>query len=222
MPSPEVNYRNWTPELANKVEHYIFETRIGIERALENWQANITNIALGLDGKSQQTANEIKAQVNDNISKINRERDGISSMIDSAANAGRDAKNKIEILEARLKTTKQEVQKETTLNDLRKEQAASLANKYESNFHTSWLGLWRPLSDQSFYGLMISSIFFALLAIVGIGVALSLYFGARRGGGGVGLSLPSFGSISGIGSSEGVASNFSAFVGGALKKLHNK
>jgi len=215
---PEANYKTWTPEFANALERHMYEARVAVEHALETWQTNITNIALGLNGKGQQTANEVKAQVNEQISKINRERDGISSMIDSATDAGRDAKNKIEILEARLKTTREEVKKGTTLNDLRKEQAASLVNKYEANFHTSWLGLWRPLSEQSFYGLMISSIFFALLAVVGIGVALSLHFGARRSGGGISLpSLPSFGD-----EGQRAANNFAAFVGGALKKLHNK
>ena len=120
---PEANYKTWTPEFANALERHMYEARVAVEHALETWQTNITNIALGLNGKGPQTANEVKAQVNEQISKINRERDGISSMIDSATDAGRDAKNKIDILEAHLKTTRDEVKKGTTLNDLRKEQA---------------------------------------------------------------------------------------------------
>lgn len=216
-----MSYKAWTPEMDTRMNQEVGAAKQRIQAVFQDWMTNLTNIALGLGGKGPQTETEAKTKINNDLQLINNRRGQLSEMIDSAANAGRDAKNKIEILETRLKVTKDEVKKETTINDLRKEQAASLANKYEANFHSSWLGLWRPLSEQSFYGLMISSIFFALLAVVGIGVALRLYFGARRGGGGVTSAIPSFSSVGGSGTTGG-AGNFAAFVGGAWKKLHNK
>jgi hypothetical protein len=63
---------------------------------------------------------------------------------------------------------KQEVKKARELNALRKEQAAELKIKYGSNYHTSYLGLWRPLADQSQMGLIIASVMFALIAIVSL------------------------------------------------------
>jgi hypothetical protein len=80
---------------------------------------------------------------------------------------------------------KGERSKARELTHLRKEQASALETKYASNLHTSWLGLWRPLSDQSQVGLMIFAILFGAVAIGLFGyLAYTLYGGKLVGGGG--------------------------------------
>lgn len=56
-----------------------------------------------------------------------------------------------------------------TLAGLRKEQASALAAKYDSNYHSSWLGLWRPMSEQSQYGLSFFAGLFGFIAVALLG-----------------------------------------------------
>jgi hypothetical protein len=62
------------------------------------------------------------------------------------------------------------------LFDIRKEQAAALETKYGSNLHTSWLGLWRPLSDQGRTVLAVCAIVFGLIALAMIVYGVKMYF----------------------------------------------
>lgn len=56
-----------------------------------------------------------------------------------------------------------------TLAGLRKEQADALTAKYDSNYHSSWLGLWRPMSQQSQYGLSFFAGLFGFMAVAILG-----------------------------------------------------
>jgi len=67
---------------------------------------------------------------------------------------------------------KDDVSKNKTLLEIRRAQAEALLEKYNANFHSSWLGLWRPLSDASHVGLIAASIMFGLIALVSV-IALS-------------------------------------------------
>ena len=74
---------------------------------------------------------------------------------------------------------------EKTIMELRKEQVAALETKYASNLHTSWLGLWRPLSDQAQFGLGLFAFLFGAIAVgVLVHLGYTLYGGRLVGGGG--------------------------------------
>jgi uncharacterized small protein (DUF1192 family) len=69
---------------------------------------------------------------------------------------------------------------EKKLMDLRKEQASALESKYASNLHTSWLGLWRPLSDQGQVGLGVFAFLFGVMAVAILGyLGYTLYAGGN-------------------------------------------
>jgi len=65
---------------------------------------------------------------------------------------------------AQKESLKRETDKNKTLFELRKAQAESLKEKYESYNHTSWLGLWRPLADDTRFLLYILSLILVLIA----------------------------------------------------------
>ena len=46
--------------------------------------------------------------------------------------------------------------------------------KYVGNFHSSWFGLWRPLTEQSRVGLLITSILFGVVSLMSIGFFMYL------------------------------------------------
>ena len=63
---------------------------------------------------------------------------------------------------------KKQVSEAQALYNLRKEQAEALRNKYDGNYHSSWIGLWRPLTEQSRTGLLVASIVFGIIALVSL------------------------------------------------------
>jgi archaellum component FlaC len=68
-----------------------------------------------------------------------------------------------------------QTEKNRTLLELRTAQAKELQEKYNSNLHSSYLGLWRPLSNTGIVVLIAISVFFALLSIVSIIVLYYLH-----------------------------------------------
>lgn len=65
-------------------------------------------------------------------------------------------------------TLKEEVSKTETLAEVRKEQAEALKKRYEGNYHSSWLGLWRPLHEDTRTGLFVAAMMFLLVAVVSV------------------------------------------------------
>lgn len=68
-----------------------------------------------------------------------------------------------------IRTEQTELEKVQELNTIRKEQAESLHTKYEGNLHSSWLGLWIPLSDEFRVGILVTTLalFMSVFTIVG-------------------------------------------------------
>jgi hypothetical protein len=87
-----------------------------------------------------------------------------------------------EVVELRKK-----VEAERGLEAIRQEQVKSLENRNEANFHSSWMGLLRPLKEESRVGLGVAAAAFAIVALL---AAFYLYraqsgtpdFGFFRGG----------------------------------------
>ena len=77
--------------------------------------------------------------------------------------------NKIRVVEEQIEKEKGKQQKSTELLEIRKEQSQALVKKYSANLHSSWLGLWRPLKEETHVGLNVASAMFGLLAVLAIG-----------------------------------------------------
>jgi len=103
---------------------------------------------------------------------------------------------------------KKQLETTTTLNVLRKEQSEELRKKYTSTFHTSWLGLWRPLKDTTPMGLIVASVVFCL-----IGVASVVFLVLHPPSGATTVSA-----IKPLGFQPRIGGTFQAFIGGFLKR----
>ncbi len=69
-------------------------------------------------------------------------------------------------IDSGLGTLEKEVEDARVLNEVRKQQAAELQQKTVGNLHSSWMGLWKPLSDEFRVGLAIFSIGLLLVSFV--------------------------------------------------------
>ena len=111
--------------------------------------------------------------------------------------------NKIKIAEDQIRVEKARQGKSDELLALRREQAAALADKYDANLHSSWLGLWRPLKDETHMGLYVAAAMFGIFALVAA-VYLAYELTKAR----IGTATEQTG---------GIANAFAA-VGGALRR----
>jgi hypothetical protein len=106
------------------------------------------------------------------------------------------------------------VENAQTIADLRSEQSAALRNKYASNLHTSWLGLWRPLAAETRTGLGVAAAAFGVLALLTIVyLVASVVSTATRGG-------ASTTNISTTATT--ISNNVNRLIGGAMKRLRGE
>lgn len=160
------------------------------------------NIARNFDSARQSTNNRINSQLpifmNNveqqarNVTGAVNQRNAARSAVDGAINALKNIplqidsrismidiggiQTKINGVEQQIAAERAKQSKSNELLELRKEQTAVLEKKYSANLHSSWLGLWRPLKDNTHVGLNVASVMFGLLALLAIGYLGYLYY----------------------------------------------
>ena len=148
-----------------------------IETVRDTFNWNVA--ALTTDGTVERAAQGFQ----DALTTVERAKQDLRASVESVARANgqlkeqlRDQSGSSETLRTQLTITqtdvaalRDQVEKERTLNALRKEQAESLQKKTDGNYYTSWMGLNRPLREESRTGLLVAAIAFLLLAIAGLG-----------------------------------------------------
>jgi hypothetical protein len=129
------------------------------------------------------------------------QRSAARSAVDSSINSLKDLPNQIDeriakidiggiqnqlrVVEDRIRDEKGKQKQSNTLLEIRKEQSAALIKKYSANLHSSWLGLWRPLQENTHVGLNVASAFFGLLAAALLGyLVYTTYISPAASGGG--------------------------------------
>lgn len=169
--------------------------------------------ALNLPNASSEI-NAAKTAVEANLSRlaqINNEVDAATQKVtDIGKQSGAtylDRKANIDML------TKEKIQNKNLL-EIRKEQAESLKQKYSSANHTSYLGLWRPLSDETRLLLLVLSIILGLVAIVSAFFVLKDTMPSLS-------SLPSMPKMPTFPAAK-PATQSTNFFGGALRRLFPK
>jgi hypothetical protein len=122
-------------------------------------------VVLGIQD-AQSAVSSAKSNIESGISLLQTRDNELKSKLKSLLNENTQSANKIQMLEEQIKTNKSSVTEAETLATLRKEQADDLRRKGEGNFHSSWMGLWRPLSEQSRLGLIIATVFFGIVFLI--------------------------------------------------------
>lgn len=117
-----------------------------------------------------QDAQSLIAQAKSNIesgnSLLQTRLSELKSKLQAMLQSNEQSAARIKMLETQVQTNQSVVKEAETLAKLRKEQADELMKKGEGNYHSSWMGLWRPLSEQSQFGLFVASIFFGIVSLV--------------------------------------------------------
>lgn len=120
---------------------------------------------LDLNGASSQITTA-KNAIEQSIEKIRFNTQRLTQNINSMASKTEEDTRRLQERKSSVEELKKRVAEEKTLYELRLEQARSLKHKYDGNYHSSWLGLWRPLTDESRTGLLIASIVFGIIALL--------------------------------------------------------
>jgi len=112
--------------------------------------------------------NRSKQLIERAVQVVKQRTNDVSAAIDQIAANKAQIRNDLHVKKEETHVVKRQVEEARELHKLRQEQAEELKRKYGSNLHTSYLGLWRPLAEQSQMGLIIAAAMFALIAIVSI------------------------------------------------------
>ena len=92
----------------------------------------------------------------------------VTNAINSIVRSTEEVSESVNTHKKEVDALKEEVSKTETLASVRREQAETLKKRYEGNYHSSWIGLWRPLHENTRMGLFVAAIMFLLVAIVSI------------------------------------------------------
>lgn len=141
-------------------------------------------VVLGIQD-AQSAVAAAKSSIENGIAQLQTRSNELKSTLQAMLQENEQAATKIQMLESQVSSVKTEVSEAEKLAELRKEQVAELNSKQNGNYHSSWLGLWRPLRDESRFGLLLSSIVFGLISILLLGYYgvpfLMSYFGYTNG-----------------------------------------
>lgn len=195
----------WTPQLKRQYE-------ITAQTAKRNYQTNLPvskqlaeQVVRNVGGADRRRI-ESRTVVSKSIDTVNGMNMNVGRLINQTDIDG--IKNKIRIAEEALKEERAKAKSAKVLTEIRKEQADTLAKKYSSNLHSSYLGLWRPLKDDTHIGLNVASVVFGL-----IGSAIVAYLVYQHW-----VVLPSAGGNLAKAAANGI-SKLSSNIAGRLKNI---
>ncbi len=131
----------------------------GAQTNVQKYKTNMTNVIAWYKGKNAELETALKE----------------GSVASTDYNAVFVAKK------AEVEDLRKRVEEKREVEKIRQEQVASLDARGAANYHTSWLGLQKPMKEGSRFGLLVAAGFFALLAVLGF-VFLYRNFAAQRPG----------------------------------------
>jgi hypothetical protein len=165
--------KEWNFSVASVLNNEVTRAQKTVEDNFLQIRALAPDTVLNVrSGQTKQT--QAKFAVQGALESINGKTKTTVSIIDAMLKNQQDERRGINGREEEIKHLKAEVQKERELAALRKEQAEALKQKYVGNFHSSWFGLWRPLTEQSRVGLLVTSILFGVVSLMSIGFFIYL------------------------------------------------
>lgn len=103
------------------------------------------------------------------------ENEALKGVLESVQNSAFSFSDTVNTKKTNVEKLRTQVEEERELNAVRQEQVASLENRYTANFYSSWMGLTRPLKEESHVGLLVAAGAFVLLGF------LAIYYMIRMG-----------------------------------------
>lgn len=117
-------------------------------------------------GNSRNELNKAKTRIQTTIQNAKRNVAQTEQAIESLSKSAETMQTNIKDIRTNVSELRNQTTQVRKIRALRKEQAESLQKKEEGNYHSSWMGLWRPLADGSQMGLIIASVVFSILGIL--------------------------------------------------------
>ncbi len=194
----------WTTELAKQYMTQNSINNANFDNSLRVYTSNVEQEVRGVQGVKEQreTAKRNVDTATAALKNIPNSIDGLIGQMDIST-----IQNKIQVVEDQIKAEREKQGKSEELLAIRKEQSAALEAKYAANYHSSWLGLWRPLKDNTHMGLNVASVFFGLLAVVAIGFLVYSN-----------VVAPAIGGATETGAVEGAGNNLLRSLTGGFRK----
>jgi len=93
----------------------------------------------------------------------------IDTIVDAIERERQSVTASVKAIKKKLAIIRREMREKRELADLRKEQASDVQNKNSANYHSSLLGLWRPLHPNTRGVLYTVSTVLMLISVAGIG-----------------------------------------------------
>jgi hypothetical protein len=112
--------------------------------------------------------NNAEAAIETTIHNLATKNNALRNIIKGAGNDSLLKNEDIQGLRENVKALRERVGKAKELEAVRQEQTRTLANRMEANLHSSWLGLLRPLREESRTGLVVAGVCFLLLMLAGL------------------------------------------------------
>jgi hypothetical protein len=157
----------------NDVVDQRFSTRIAAnQQTFAAQMATLTrlapSVALNMSADLQRQYDQAKATGDVALNAIRDTNKEIGGLIDRTSNLVSTLEAEIASQKAKNADLHKDVKQREQLQSLRSEQVAALKAKYDANYHSSWMGLWRPLSDASRTALFVAAVAFGIIAAVSI------------------------------------------------------
>jgi len=129
---------------------------------------NIAAIVTNVPG-AQQNDQARKNRVVELIDQMNNYYSSIDTVVDAIERERQSVTASVKAIKKKLAIIRREMREKKELADLRKEQASDVQNKNAANYHSSVLGLWRPLHPNTRGVLYTVSTVLMLISVAGIG-----------------------------------------------------
>lgn len=174
----------WNPEIRDNFLRQKNAAKTVLNTTLGEMEAQLTTMAAAdadAASRAQNQYNSKKPTIEDKLAALQTLNQGLEAKL--GAMDVNQLKFQIAAKKDEIAEVKTDRDQKQTLAGLRKEQADVLATKYNANYHSSWLGLWRPMSEQSQYGLSFFAGLFGLFAVALLGWMGWTWFSGTRGAG---------------------------------------
>jgi len=158
---------SWNSAIEQQMSSEVGNAHKQVQDNLATIVASAPAAALNLSGAAEQITAS-KSAVEQGIRLIQQTTNTIRETIDGITQSTEHTNDQLKARKAEIEDLKAKVAESKTLYELRKDQATELADKYEGNYHTSWLGLWKPLTAESQFGLLVAAIIFGVVAVLTI------------------------------------------------------
>jgi hypothetical protein len=132
--------------------------------ALITVASNIVNTMPGAQTMAEGAISEMQKAV-DGVGSLNA---SLKLAVDQLSATAADYSTTVVSTKDSVDKMKQELERERQIQEARREQVAALKGREDSNYHSSWMGLTRPLRTESQTGLLVAAVAFLIVGLFAV------------------------------------------------------